>query len=137
MQWDQARAHLRESFAVVRDTETSMVVRLVLRVGDQDVPQHVGLSPATVHGQAWLAIVADLFAEPRLSPRGAITCQDHMAFGALVSRHGAYLLRHGVLLDDLSAGALDWNIAATAQEAVRMRVNLKAPPSEPLAFYAE
>jgi len=125
--WDDVRINLRMQWKVERDDAEAFAILCPVRVGDQDFVQPVGLAPTDVHGRPWLAIVADLFAESGLSPRGALQYADQLPFGSIVLRHDRYLLRHGAPFDTARPRDLDWTLKVFAYEAVRLRANLTGP----------
>lgn len=122
--WDEVRVHLRATFSVVRDDPDAIALSWSIIAGDQKLVQGVGLAPMTVDGSPWLTMIADLFAESALSPRTALLYQDRLPFGALVLRHGVFLVRHGLSLETLSFDELDWTIRMLAHEAARLRANV-------------
>jgi hypothetical protein len=137
--WDEVQAFCRASYRVERDEPAAIALTWEMTAGDQQLVQGVGLAPMAVHGRPWLTMVADLFAESVLPLRIAVLYQDRLPFGALVLRDGAFLIRHGMPLAELTLAELDWTIRTLAHEAGTLRVNARqfATTGSPFGNYAE
>lgn len=137
--WDELRVHLRATYSVVRDDPDAIALSWSFTIGDKQLIQGAGLAPMAVEGRPWVTMIADLFAESVLSTRIAILYQDRLPFGALVLREGAFLLRHGLPLDNLSFDELDWTLRLLAREATWLRANVEAlgATGAPYAHFAE
>ena len=122
--WDELRGHLRATYSVVRDDPDAIALSWSFTAGDQQLVQGVGLAPMVVEGRPWVTMIADLFPESALPPRTGLLYQDRLPFGALVLRHGVFLVRHGLPLDTVSFAELDWTLRLLVREASRLRANV-------------
>jgi hypothetical protein len=137
--WEDVQTHLRATYSVVRDDPEAIALSWTIAAGAEQLVQGVGLAPMTVEGTPWLTMIADLFPESVLQPRTALLYQDRLPFGALVLRHGVFLLRHGLPLGELRLDHLDWTVSLLAKEATRLRVNASqfGATGAPYSHFAE
>jgi hypothetical protein len=137
--WDEARAFLREKFALAKDTEEIVALAWRISAQGQDFVQWVRVSPVSVHGESWLAVLADICPQTHLPATTALEYLNGLPFGALMLWNGVYFFRHTLALEWLVLPALEHTIRLVAHEAVRLRLAIVPPkPAEQaLAHYDE
>src|SRR5580765_2387967 len=123
--WDEVRAHVKATFAVVRDAPDGIAMSWKLALAGHELVQGVGIAPITIEGRSWLTMIADLCTEAELPLRTALLYQDRLPIGAIVLRKEMFLLKHNLPLDT-GYEELDFRIRVLAHEAARLRLNLKS-----------
>ena len=136
--WDDVRAHLRATFAVVRDSPDGIAMSWKLALAGHELVQGVGIAPIAIEARPWLTMIADLCTESELPLRTALLYQDRLPIGAIVLRKDTFLMKHNLPLET-PYEELDFRIRLLAHEAARLRLNLKArtPAGDPFGNYAE
>lgn len=137
--WDEARAFLREKFALAKDTDELVALAWRIPAQEHEFLQWVRISPVSVHGESWLAVLADICPQSHLQPAAAFDYLNQLPVGAILLWNGVYIFRHTLALEWLVLPALEHAIRLVAHEAVRLRFAITPPKSEEraLAHYDE
>jgi len=137
--WDEARTFLREKFALAKDTPEIVALAWRISAQGQEFLQWVRISPASVHGESWLAVLADICPQTHLPTAAAFDYLNQTPFGGLMLWNGTYFFRHTLALEWLVLPALEHTIRLVAHEAVRLRLAIVPPKAEEqaLAHYDE
>ncbi|MBL9004424.1 MAG: hypothetical protein JNJ46_09265 [Myxococcales bacterium] len=153
--WSEVQAFVRKHYVLRLDQPHHFTMDFALPEAEADVDagkarpalDEASLAAAVVHvhgqllqasdgAKTWLSVRAEVCGERAMSPTAALRHGARLLLGALVLSGNQYVLRHTLLLSDLSLSSLQYALEYIAREAGALRKKVlkqtASPPRSPL-----